>query len=106
MCVCVRWRNFQDDCADALLKTSMPVVILSTAALQRMVKLNADSAIDNLLLEWTFIVELLDSKTIKHCLPIIIGTYNLSASSRNHVACRLPQAHQILERLRMAASDH
>ena len=74
-------RNFQDDFADALLKTSMPVVILSTAALQRMVKLTADSAIDNLLLEWTLIVELLDSKTIEHCLPIIIGTYNPSAPS-------------------------
>jgi hypothetical protein len=74
-------RNFQDDFADALLKTSMPVVILSTAALQRMVKLNADSGIDNLLLEWTLIVELLDSRTIEHCLPIIIGTYNPSAPS-------------------------
>ena len=71
-------RNFQDDFADALLKTAVPVVILSTAALQRMVKLAADSAIDNLLLEWTLIVELLDSKTIEHCLPIIIGTYNPS----------------------------
>jgi GTPase SAR1 family protein len=74
-------RNFQDDFADALLKTSMPVVILSTAALQRMVKLNADSAIDNLLLEWTLIAELLHSKTIERCLPIIIGTYNSSAPS-------------------------
>jgi hypothetical protein len=74
-------RNFQDDFADALLKTAVPVVILSTAALQRMVKLNADSAIDNLLLEWTLIVELLDSRTIEHCLPIIIGTYNPSAPS-------------------------
>ena len=74
-------RNFQDDFADALLNTAVPVVILSTAALQRMVKLTADSAIDNLLLEWTLIVELLDSKTIEHCLPIIIGTYNPSAPS-------------------------
>jgi hypothetical protein len=74
-------RNFQDDFADALLKTSLPVVILSTAALQRMVNLQADSAIDNLLLEWTLIVELLLSKTITYCLPIIIGTYNPSAPS-------------------------
>jgi hypothetical protein len=74
-------RNFQDDFADALVKTSLPVVILSTAALQRMVKLQADSAIDNLLLEWTLIVELLHSKTITYCLPIIIGTYNPSAPS-------------------------
>ena len=72
-------RNFQDDFADALLKTAVPVVILSTAALQRMVKLTADSAIDNLLLEWTLIVELLDSNTIAHCLPIFIGTYDPSA---------------------------
>jgi hypothetical protein len=69
-------RNFQDDFADALLKTSVPVVILSTASLQRMVKLKADSAIDNLLLEWTLIVELLDSRSITHCLPVFIGTYN------------------------------
>jgi hypothetical protein len=74
-------RNFQDDFAEALLNTSVPVVILSVAALQRMVKLNADSPIDNLLLEWTLIVELLHSKTIPHCLPIIIGTYNPSAPS-------------------------
>jgi hypothetical protein len=67
-------RNFQDDYADALVNTSLPVVILSTAALQRMVKLKADSAIDNLLLEWTIIVELLHSKTIEKCLPIIIRT--------------------------------
>jgi hypothetical protein len=73
--------NFQDDFADALLKSSVPVVILSTASLQRMMTLNTDSGIDNLLLEWTLIVELLQSKTITHCLPVIIGTYNPSAPS-------------------------
>jgi hypothetical protein len=72
-------RNFQEDFADALLVTSLPVVILSTAALQRMLQLKADSAIDNLLLEWTLIVELLHSKTIRFCLPVIIGSYNPSA---------------------------
>jgi hypothetical protein len=46
-----------------------------------MVKLNADSGIDNLLLEWTLIVELLGSKTITNCLPVIIGTYHPSAPS-------------------------
>jgi GTPase SAR1 family protein len=74
-------RNFQDDFADALLNTALPVVIMSTAALQRMVNINADSAIDNLLLEWTLIAELLQSKTIFNCLPIIIGTFNPSACS-------------------------
>jgi hypothetical protein len=73
-------RNFQEDFADALLVTSLPVVILSTAALQRMVTLKADSPIDNLLLEWTLIVELLHSKTIAFCLPIIIGSYSPSAT--------------------------
>jgi hypothetical protein len=73
--------NFQDDFADALLKSSVPVVILSTASLQRMMTLNTNSGIDNLLLEWTLIVELLQSKTITHCLPVIIGTYNPSATS-------------------------
>jgi GTPase SAR1 family protein len=72
-------RNFQDDFADALLVTTLPVVILSTAALQRMAALKADSLIDNLLLEWTLIVELLQSKTIRSCLPIIIGSYSPSA---------------------------
>lgn len=73
-------RNFQEDFADALLVTSLPVVILSTAALQRMASLKEDSAIDNLLLEWTLIVELLHSKTIAFCLPIIIGLYSPSAA--------------------------
>ena len=72
-------RNFQEDFADALLVASLPVVILSTAALQRMATLKADSLIDNLLLEWTLIVELLQSKTIHFCLPIIIGSYSPSA---------------------------
>jgi GTPase SAR1 family protein len=74
-------RNFQEDFADALLLTSLPVVILSTAALQRMTALEAHSAIDNLLLEWTLIVELLHSKTIRFCLPIIVGSYSPTASS-------------------------
>jgi hypothetical protein len=78
-------RNFQDDFADALLKTSVPVVLLSTASLLRMVDLKADSAVDNLLLEWTLIVELLDSNTITYCLPVIIGTYNPSAPNCSSV---------------------
>jgi hypothetical protein len=78
-------RNFLVDFAEALLKTSVPVVILSTASLQRMLNLKADSAIDYLLLEWTLIVELLSSNTITHCLPVIIGTYNPSAPSCSSV---------------------
>ena len=32
-----------------------------------------DSAIDNVLLEWTLILELLESKTMNFVLPILIG---------------------------------
>jgi hypothetical protein len=83
-------RNFQDDFAHALLKTSVPVVIVSTASLQRMVELHAGSAIDNLLLEWTLIVELLESKTMTHCLPVFIGMYNVSAPSCSSIISDFP----------------
>jgi len=72
-------RNFQDDFADALLKSQFPVVIMSSEALKRMAKLEAGSDIDNLLLEWTLILELLELKKFNLCLPILIGTYNQSA---------------------------
>jgi serine/threonine protein kinase/GTPase SAR1 family protein len=74
-------RNFQDDFADALLNSQFPVVVMSTEALKRMVTLEAKSDIDNLLLEWTLILELLHLKKINMCLPIFIGTYNQSAST-------------------------
>jgi hypothetical protein len=76
-------RNFQEDFADALLKSSVPVTIMSTAALARMQSLKADSAIDNLLLEWTLIVELLDrdAKVLLECLPVFVGTFDRAASS-------------------------
>ena len=74
-------RNFQDDFADALLNSQFPVVVMSTEALKRMVTLEAKSDIDNLLLEWTLILELLHLKKTNMCLPIFIGTYNQSAST-------------------------
>jgi hypothetical protein len=87
-------RNFQDDFADALFVTSLPVIILSTAALQRMMLLKADSPIDNLLLEWTLIVELLHTKSINFCLPIIIGSYSPSAKSCAGVFSNFPRHRQ------------
>ena len=72
-------RNFQEDFAEALLKSQFPVVIMSSEALKRMAKLEAGSDIDNLLLEWSLILELLELKKISMCLPILIGTYNQSA---------------------------
>jgi hypothetical protein len=49
------------------------VPLVSYAALQRMVALGPDSAVDNVLLEWTLIIELLRAGTLKYCLPVIIG---------------------------------
>jgi GTPase SAR1 family protein len=72
-------RNFQEDFAEALLKSQFPVVIMSSEALKRMAKLESGSGIDNLLLEWTLILELLELKKMDMCLPIFIGTYNQSA---------------------------
>jgi serine/threonine protein kinase/GTPase SAR1 family protein len=74
-------RNFQEDFAEALLKSQFPVVIISSEALKRMAKLEAGSGIDNLLLEWSIILELLELKKMDMCLPIFIGTYNQSAST-------------------------
>ncbi len=72
-------RNFQEGFAEALLKSQFPVVIMSSEALTGMVTLKAGSDIDNLLLEWTLILELLELKKMDMCLPILIGTYNSSA---------------------------
>jgi hypothetical protein len=76
-------RNFQEDFAEALLKTHVPVTIVSTAALARMRSLKPDSAVDNLLLEWTLIVELMDrdTKILWECLPVFVGTFDCTASS-------------------------
>jgi hypothetical protein len=74
-------RNFQDDFANALLNSQLPVVVMSTEALKRMATLEAGSGIDNLFLEWTLITELLELRKINECLPILIGTFNESAST-------------------------
>jgi GTPase SAR1 family protein len=112
-------RNFQQDFADALLKTSVPVIILSTASLQRMQTLTADSAIDNLLLEWTLIVELLDrdAHILAECLPIFVGTFDRTASTcsamitslfRDNVISSLPDVAvaSIIDKVRCILQQH
>ena len=49
------------------------VPLVSHAALQRMRGLGPDSAVDNVLLEWTLIIELLRAGSRKYCLPVLIG---------------------------------
>lgn len=69
-------RDFQLDFAGALLASSLPVIVMSSAALLKLVSLKADSPIDNLLLEWTLIADLKASGIIRHCLTILFGTHN------------------------------
>jgi ubiquitin/GTPase SAR1 family protein len=77
--------NFQMDIADALLASSLPVIIMSSAALLKMVALKADSPIDNLLLEWTLIADLKSTGLIKHCLTVLFGIHNKTAGSCSDV---------------------
>jgi hypothetical protein len=51
-----------------------------------MLNLKADSKIDNLLLEWTLIIELLDSGHLHFCLPIMIGTVKQDADDGNFIS--------------------
>ncbi len=74
-------RDFQLDFADALLSSSLPVILMSSAALLKMAVLKAGSNIDNLLLEWTIIAELKATGVIKHCLVILFGAHNRLAGS-------------------------
>ena len=66
-------RLFQTDFAKALVQSTVAVPIVSWASLQRMLSLVATSDIDNVLLEWTLICELLAIGVLRYCLPILIG---------------------------------
>ena len=69
-------RVFAVDFSIALVKSTVAVPIVSLAALQRMLTLTADSDIDNLLLEWVLICELLEIGALEYCVPIMIGDVN------------------------------
>ena len=62
-----------------MLSSSLPVIVMSSAALLKMVSLEASSFIDNLLLEWTIIADLKASGVIKHCLVVLFGAHNKRA---------------------------
>ena len=66
-------RIFSSDFARALINSLVVVPIVSYAALIRMFDLKSDSNIDNVLLEWMLIVELLARGHFKFCLPIMVG---------------------------------
>jgi hypothetical protein len=79
-------RDFSSDFAIALINSLVAVPIVSCASLVRMLNLKADSKIDNLLLEWTLIIELLDSGHLHFCLPIMIGTVKQDADDGNFIS--------------------
>lgn len=74
-------RDFQSSFVDALLNSALPVIVMSSAALLKMVSLQPDSPIDNLLLEWTIIADLHASGLIKQCLTVLFGACNTQAGS-------------------------
>ena len=79
-------RDFSADFAAALVNSLVAVPIVSYAALVRMFDLEADSNIDNVLLEWTLIIELLDSGDLKFCLPVMVGRVNQDADDGTFVS--------------------
>jgi GTPase SAR1 family protein len=66
-------RIFSSDFAKALINSLVVVPVVSYAALVRMFDLKPDSEIDNVLLEWMLIYELLERHHLKFCLPIMVG---------------------------------
>jgi hypothetical protein len=57
----------------ALINSAGAVPLVSASALFRMKSLTSESDVDNVLLEWTIIVELHETKRQLFCLPVFIG---------------------------------
>jgi len=66
-------RDFPTDFSTALINSLVAVPIVSYASLKGMLKLTAGSNVDNVLLEWTLIVELMAIGHLKYCLPVMLG---------------------------------
>jgi hypothetical protein len=65
-------RNFKTDFSQAVMHSTVLVLIVSKAALHKMLRLQEDSE-DNVLLEWTMVAELLEIRALDYCLPVMIG---------------------------------
>jgi len=72
-------RDFQTDFALALAHSRMIVPVVSHKALARMQALGPDSDIDNLMLEWTLAVALLQCGVLQSCFPVIFGKFQLES---------------------------
>jgi hypothetical protein len=66
-------RDFRGDFARALASATVAVPVVSWRALQRMLKLGEDSEVDNVLLEWTLMLELVAAGRVRRCFPVVLG---------------------------------
>lgn len=67
-------RDFQRDFSVALVNSVLFVPVISHHALKRLLTFESDSDVDNLLLEWTLAVDLLEQGKLAGCCPIMMGT--------------------------------
>ena len=65
-------RNFKTDFSVAAMNSTVMVLIVSKAALVKMLSLQAESE-DNVLLEWTLALQLIAIKQLHFCIPVMIG---------------------------------
>ena len=79
-------RDFPTDFSTALINSRVAVPIVSYASLERMFVLTAESNVDNVLLEWTLIVELMAIGHLKYCLPVMLGEVTPDATDGNFVS--------------------
>jgi hypothetical protein len=66
-------RDFRGDFARALASATVAVPVVSWRALQRMLELGEDSEVDNVLLEWTLMLELVAAGRVRRCFPVVLG---------------------------------
>ena len=79
-------RDFSTDFATGLINSRVAVPIVSYAALERMFALTAESNVDNVLLEWTLIKELMDMGHLVYCLPVMLGKVTPDATDGEFVS--------------------
>lgn len=73
--------DFRQDFMEAMWRSLGVVPIVSIEALQRMTTITAHSPCDNVLLEWTLALELLEARRIHFIFPLMIGRKNGSFSA-------------------------
>ena len=67
--------NFVNEFCNGLFNTKVAVPVISIHALEKMLTLSSDSEVDNLLLEWTLMLEMIEHNgcALKRIFPVIVG---------------------------------